>query len=94
MEVQIKPTEFYVIAACAPGACVKFWRSKASGGEWVADIAKAKHYATIGIAKSANNNNNGYLYHWGKVSMLQQYGNDVSFHVLKATAHVELVVAD
>ncbi len=96
-EIKIAPTKFWVIAAYkqGPDGFVKFWRPQPGWGEWVDDIARAKHYATLGTAKRENNKEDaGYIRGYGKVPMIQKYGNDVKFLVLEATAQVTLAVAD
>lgn len=86
-------TFFYVIAAIknGNGGFIKFWKSKVSGGEWVDDVSKAKHYTTLGIASRELRNENGYLRHWGKVPMIQAHGDSVRFSVCDVVARVHVV---
>lgn len=86
-------TCFYVIAAIknGDGGFIKFWKSKASGGEWVDDIAKSKHYTTLGVAARELRNENGYLRYWGKVPLIQTHGDSVRFSVCHVRANVVVV---
>lgn len=86
-------TKFYVIAALVTSndrVDPKFWKSKPDSGEWVTDVAKAKHYATAGAAwGQINKKDGGYLKYLGMVPMIQHYGDNVRFTVLEVTATVE-----
>ena len=86
-------TCFYVIAAIknGDGGFIKFWKSKPSGGEWVDDIAKSKHYTTLGVASRELRNENGYLRYWGKVPLIQTHGDSVRFSVCHVRANVVVV---
>lgn len=85
-------TKFYVIAAVVTSndrVDPKFWKSKPDSGEWVTDVAKAKHYATAGAAwGQINKKDGGYLKYLGMVPMIQHYGDNVRFTVLEVTATV------
>lgn len=85
-------TKFYVIAALVTSndrVDPKFWKSKPDSGEWVTDVAKAKHYATAGAAwGQINKKDGGYLKYLGMVPMIQHYGDNVRFTVLEVTATV------
>ena len=86
-------TSFYVIAAIKKGdnSFIKFWKSKPSGGAWVDDVSKSKHYTTLGVAARELRNDNGYLRNYGKVPMIQAHGNDVRFSVCHVRADVTVV---
>lgn len=86
-------TKFYVIAAVirdGDSTAIKYWKATHSSGTWVDDIAKAKHYSTLGgvkyVFKTAYH---GYLGNWGMDALLATYSN-VEFKVMEATAIVEL----
>lgn len=85
-------TKFYVIAALVTindRVDTKFWKSKPDSGEWVTDVAKAKHYATAGAAwGQINKKDGGYLKYLGMFPMIQHYGDNVRFTVLEVTATV------
>lgn len=86
-------TSFYVIAAIknGDGGFIKFWKSMSGEGKWVDDVAKAKHYTTLGVASRELRNENGYLRHWGKVPMIQLHGDSVRFSVCHVRANVKVV---
>ena len=85
-------TKFYVIAALVTindWVDTKFWKSKPDSGEWVTDVAKAKHYATAGAAwGQIKKKDGGYLKYLGMVPMIQHYGDNVRFTVMEVTATV------
>ncbi len=86
-------TKFYVIAASIQDGTknyVKFWKATHSDGTWVDDIAKAKHYATLGSIKHVfKTAYQGYLGNWGMNQLRAKYPH-VEFKIMEATATVEL----
>jgi len=50
----------------------------------------AKHYSAPHVARRELNTEHTYFRCWGKVPMIQQYGDEVKFVVMEATAQIVL----
>ena len=91
-EIKIAPTTFYVIAAYKPGdgGFIKYWKCTPTIHKWVDDISLAKHYSAPHVARRELNTEHTYFKCWGKVPMIQAYGDEVKFVVMEATAQIVL----
>jgi hypothetical protein len=56
----------------------------------VDDISLAKHYGAPHVARRELNTEHTYFRCWGKIPMIQQYGDAVKFVVMEATAQIVL----
>ena len=91
-EIKIAPTTFYVIAAYKPGdgGFIKYWKCTPTIHKWVDDISLAKHYSAPHVARRELNTEHTYFRCWGKVPMIQQYGDEGKFVRMEATAQIVL----
>ena len=91
-EIKIAPAKFWVIAAYKPGngGFIKYWKCTPLDHTWVDDISLAKHYGAPHVARRELNAEHTYFKCLGKVPMIQQYGDEVKFVVMEATAQIVL----